>query len=345
MRIGLIGRCDNIGLGVQTWEFFRHLHPARTLVINSEPVNKNKNYFDRFPGARLARCYPGRIVPRKESCLWLAQGIDVFFTCETPYNYYLFDYCRKRLVKTILQFNFEFLDYLQNPLEYKPDILVSPSYWHLEETQKRFGAKYLPVPVNRKVLPFQKKTRFHKFLHLAGIRVDHDRNGTIEAIQAVSQIPEAELTVRVQNEGWAEHWRKDFNFPNVKIEHHNCENYWENYSGFDCLVLPRKYGGLCLPMQEALSCGMPVIMTDVSPNDKVLPKEWLVECEKTGEFDSRSYMIDIHTANISKLAEKIGEFVSMNEYEAGKQSEQADYLASQLDWGLWKPKYLEFFQQ
>lgn len=347
MRIGIISRADNIGLGVQTWEFFRHMNPAKTLVINSQPVNGNKNYFFRFNGGgmtKLAVCYPNRIVPKKESCLWLASGIDLFFTCETPYNYYMFPFCRKRGAKTVLQFNWEFLDYLCEPHQYKPDVLVSPSYWHLEEAQQRFGAKYLPVPINRKRLAFQRKTQFKKFLHLAGIGVDHDRNGTEQSIQAFMQVPDAHLTVRVQNDAKAKDWQLKYQSPNVTIESWNCENYWDNYTGFDALVLPRKYGGLCLPMQEALSTGMPVVMTDTSPNDKVLPKEWLCECEVTGTFLSRSYPLEIFTAKVSNLVEKINYLASMTPEQAGLESDKADAIAANLDWEIWKDKYFEFFR-
>jgi hypothetical protein len=33
---------------------------------------------------------------------------------------------------------------------------------------------------------------------------------------------------------------------------------------------------LCLPMNEALTSGLPVIMSNVSPTDAILPQEWLV---------------------------------------------------------------------
>ena len=42
------------------------------------------------------------------------------------------------------------------------------------------------------------------------------------------------------------------------------------YAGFDPLILPRRYGGLCLPMNEALRSGLPVIMFNVSPSDAIL---------------------------------------------------------------------------
>lgn len=346
MKIGLIARADNTGLGTQTWEFFKNIRPDKTLVVNSESCNGNKQFLYRFSGqgTKQARTIWGRVDVKKESIVEFAKGLDVVFTCETPYNYYLFEYCMRRGIKSILQYNFEFLDYLNNQRYMRPTILAAPSTWHFQECQQRFGARYLPVPVNRAVLPFQRKTKFKNFLHLAGIRVDHDRNGTEETLKAFAELPHLNLTVKVQNEGWAENWRKQFNFNNITIIGNNAENYYDNYTGFDAFIFPRKYGGLCLPMQEALSCGMPVIMTATSPNTDMLPDEWLVSCSKVSQFESRGYVLDIHAADVQGLKTKIEWLGSLNEAEAGTESDKANAIASTLDWNAWKEKYLEFFR-
>ena len=84
----------------------------------------------------------------------------------------------------------------------------------------------------------------------------------------------------------------------------NVENTSDLYKDFDALILPRRYAGLCLPTNEALMSGLPVIMTDISPNNQLLPKEWLVKSRKTGEFKTRT-MIDIFSVDIRELAKKI----------------------------------------
>lgn len=47
-------------------------------------------------------------------------------------------------------------------------------------------------------------------------------------------------------------------------------DYWRQYDDVDALVMPRRYGGLSLPMQEAASCGLPVVSLDVDPQ-----RSWL----------------------------------------------------------------------
>ena len=59
MRLGLIARCDQSGLGVQTHEFYRHMQPDKTLVIDvghlyNKTTHCNKrSYPDRYPDATV----------------------------------------------------------------------------------------------------------------------------------------------------------------------------------------------------------------------------------------------------------------------------------------------------
>ncbi len=84
------------------------------------------------------------------------------------------------------------------------------------------------------------------------------------------------------------------------------------YKDFDALILPRRYAGLCLPTNEALISGLPVIMTDTSPNNELLPKEWLVKCKKIGQFMTRT-IIDIYGSDIKALAKKIDWLVEQDD--------------------------------
>ena len=42
MKLGLIARADNTGLGMQTWEFYRAMKPEKTLVVDISAMNGNK---------------------------------------------------------------------------------------------------------------------------------------------------------------------------------------------------------------------------------------------------------------------------------------------------------------
>jgi glycosyltransferase involved in cell wall biosynthesis len=80
------------------------------------------------------------------------------------------------------------------------------------------------------------------------------------------------------------------------------------YKGFDAMVLPRRYAGLCLPMNEALMSGIPVFMTDISPNNAILPSEWLAESTVIDRFRTKS-LVDVYDVNPKKLAKIIDDYI------------------------------------
>jgi hypothetical protein len=77
------------------------------------------------------------------------------------------------------------------------------------------------------------------------------------------------------------------------------------------MVLPRRYAGLCLPMNEALMSALPVFMTDVSPNNAVLPHKWLAESKKIDTFRTKS-MVDVYDVKSEKLAKIIDKYIGNN---------------------------------
>jgi glycosyltransferase involved in cell wall biosynthesis len=80
------------------------------------------------------------------------------------------------------------------------------------------------------------------------------------------------------------------------------------YKGFDAMLLPRRYAGLCLPMNEALMSGIPVFMTDISPNNAILPDKWLSESIKIDTFKTKS-MVDVYAAKPDDLAKIIDRYI------------------------------------
>lgn len=336
--IGLIARADNTGLGIQTHEFYKHIQPDKTLVVDVSKLNQLPQHGYRYPDAKT--------VTDKMSIADINEfldGLNVIFCCETPYNYDLFRIARNKGIKIILQYNYEFLDMKRAADIYYPDVFAAPSAWHIEDVKKEFrNVLHLPVPVNRGLLPFKEKKIYSKFLHIAGNSAVHDRNGTAAVIAAFSQVNIAgiELAVKCFNKNAVNELPKT-EAKNIYLDVHNTTNYEHNYMGFDALILPRKYGGLCLPMQEALSCGMPVIMTDTSPNNNILPKEWLVPVKSKFNFQSR-YTIQVNEPDISELANKIKWLAEMDEPTAIENSRIADKISSELDWKIWKEKYLDF---
>ena len=130
---------------------------------------------------------------------------------------------------------------------------------------------------------------------------------------------------------------------NIATRHRNVTIYnkiTDNnvlYQTGDILVLPRKYGGNCLVLNEALAAGMPVIMPDIEPNNHILPKEWLVPAFITGHFEPRT-PVEIYDTDIAMLRQKIDWFKQQDITEL---SRQASAIADTISWTTLKPKYIE----
>lgn len=327
MRIGLIARSDNTGLGSQTHELASMLNPDRIMLVNSFPFNKNKQHPDRYDHFRDVQYSSGGFLGR-ETVARFIKRLDVVITCETFYCPQFIQIANKMGVKTVLQYNYEFLDYLQNDSLTLPNMLLAPSVWNLEDVKNKFGDKtkveFLPPPTNEdnfKNARAVNMSKDHKrILHVAGKIADHDRNGTQTVIKMLQHSKEDyELVIKSQSEVPTTY--KD---SRLKIEQDNPKDRESLYKGFDAMILPRRYAGLCLPMNEALMSGLPVFMTDVSPNNHFLPQDWLVESKKISEFMTRT-MIDIHEADAEILAKKIDNYIAKDKVEDKKRAYEIGY--------------------
>ena len=347
MRLGLVARADNSGLGMQTFEFYRHMKPAKTMVVDISKYNNNPQYPERYPDGMFVRGFP---TPNDiDSFL---RDLDVVFIAEAAYNPYLYEKARELGVKTAVQYNYEFFDWF-NPAMPKPDMLIAPSQWHFTGVQNwcnQMGVKhtYLHCPVARDKLPFRTINKAKIFLHTAGKSAAFDRNGTKTVIEASLYLKsEALILVHFQGEqglahqatnsiaDYARHLELNGSPNRVTIIQKEFDNYADVYSQGDVLLLPRRYGGNCLPMNEALSVGMPVIMTDISPNKDFLPQDWLIPAEKMGEFTPRT-VVDIYGATPRDLAAKIDELCDI---DLTLYNNQADSLSDTISWDAMKVKY------
>lgn len=335
MKLGIISYSTNTGLGNQTYNLYKYLKPFKTMVVDLSSLNGVETHHERYPDGIIVNG-----IPKNKDIDNFLEGLDAVFVCETPLNYYLFERARELGIKTILQPNWEFFDYNQRDLP-KPDLFLAPSSWHLSEYPE--NTIYMNVPVDRSLLPKRRIKKFRNFLHPAGRPAIHDRNGTRETAFAFHNLPfkDITLTITTQDKKLAEEYREIFKEDKrIRIDDTNYENYTDLYKGFDCVIIPRKYGGLCLPMQEALGCGLPVIMTDVSPNNEVLPKDWLVKAEKVDEFMTRS-MIDIYKADESDLTKKLVAFIMTPPEQVKLNNKVAHSLGNFLDWKNRKKDYLD----
>lgn len=350
MKLGLIARADNSGLGIQTYEFYRHMQPAKTLVVDIGNLNGNQSFYERYPGATFVRGFPNRLAFSA-----FLDGLDVVFIAESAYANWFYDLARHKGVKTAVQYNFEFFDWMVKGIA-KPDLFIAPSRWRYDEVDEwckanGVGHTYLHCPVNRQQLKYRPNKKARIFLHPAGKAAAFDRNGT-EIVLAASKYlkSDAKIFVHFQGEqGLAHQATNSINSykevlhnhgdpSKVQIEEFDYDDYSLVYKDADVLILPRRYGGNCLPLNEALSCGMPVVMTDMSPNNYLLPPRWLIPAVKVAEFTPR-VNVDIYGSDPKALAAKIDELYNMSESAFYFENVTAHKIAQTISWQALKPEY------
>jgi glycosyltransferase involved in cell wall biosynthesis len=343
-RLGLLAFATDTGLGIQTRAIYRHLKPAKTMLVDLSALNHMPVHDDWYDYAVRTNGFPTNAEVDQ-----FLDGLDVVFYCETPLNFYLIERARQLGIKTVLQYNYEFLDYL-TPAEQRlpqlprPDVFAAPTQWNIAAVQQMAGAhavEPLPVPIDLDELPRRSITRARCFFHIAGRPAIHDRNGTLDFIQAARlaapHMPEAEFVIYCQ-QPTLEMGRALVGSP-VKVKGPVPEPA-DMYRGGDVLVLPRRYGGLCLPAQEAVGCGIPVLMPNISPNDTWLPAGCLIQVKQTfQEFQPRG-LVRVFSINEHALAWRmIGLY--QDDAEVARLHTQANELAERMSWQALKPRYEE----
>lgn len=331
-------RANNAGLGAQSWEFWRHVKPEATALIDYSHIDGKVSCPDRYAGDPGVQHFHGP--PADEQIdAWLDEvDPDCVVTMETPYNPYLYTACRERGITTFNQYNFEFLRQLQgHPHLPLPDVLMAPTHWCVDRVQAALGTqawvRYLPVPTATDRFPPRRPGKLKRFLHVAGYQLHEDRNGTETLLAAISlvQNPDVEFTV------FSQHRLPGCTDPRVRVLHTNLLNYWDLYAHGDCLLLPRRYGGLCLPCQEGMAAGLVVVMPDVLPNTAMLHPATLFPVRGTVEGHYPVAQMDpgILAMQIDRVAgwgvERVAEVLA--------------YQAARVHpWSVWAGHYREFFE-
>lgn len=322
MRLGIIARADKTGLGNQTKELVDMLKPSKILLIDSSHFNGNKQYPEWYEGYDVMTTTEG-FATYFEVGEFL-KDIDVVLSCEIFYNHRLTALAHRRGIKTILQYNYEFFEHFIHDGIRQPHILLGPSLWNIDKMKEYFGSHsriiHLPPPTTPELFVKAKEMNMAKkhkrILHVAGKRAHNDRNGTDIVIEMLKYSKaDYELVVTTQGD-----YKPNCNDPRLTIDSSNPDDRATLYSGFDLMVLPRKYGGLCLPMNEALLSGLPVIMTNISPNNTILPSKWLVEASWDRIINFKG-PTDSYETDPQKLAELVDKFI--NEYDIAAEKELA----------------------
>lgn len=330
--IGLIARADNRGLGQQTWAFHRNMHPAKTLVVDCPSQQPLKTRFERFPDATIIHGIPDQYQIRD-----FLTGLTSVYTAETGYTPHLWSEAESLGVKTVLHANYEFLDRKD-----RPTCWWAPSLWYFDDFPA--GTQHVPVPIETDRFPITAKPATAKhFLHVVGRPAIHDRNGTTDLLRALQHVKSSiTVTITCQLSGYVGKLLNDHNIGipdhiDLKVSSVDDPNYWDKYAGVDAMIMPRRFGGLCLPVNEAVGAGIPVIMPNIDPNSRWLPEQWRTPATVAGEFRAKQHIV-YYQSDPCALAERIDQLAQ----DATFYSEAvtaAEKLRDELSWTTLKPLY------
>lgn len=318
-EIAFIARADNSGLGSLSLEFVNHLKPKKILVIKNGVY---RAFPERYSG------YDYQVSTRdisQESMEWLLAGVRVLVCVETPYNWRLYNLARYRGIKVVMIPMYEGM----KPNAPPPDLYLCTSKLDYNEFPE--PKVFFPWPVNRDKIPYRRRTKADIFLHNAGHGGMFGRNGTQELLRAMRYVrSDIKLVINSQIQ-------LSCDDPRVEVRVGNRMNYEDVWGEGDVFVFPEKFNALCLPINEALAAGMPIIATNRFPFNDFLPKQLLVDVEDEIMVKiCRRIKMSIPSAE--DIARKID---AIAHQDITALSDESNRLANNISWERLQNAYIE----
>lgn len=265
LKTGVLARADDRGIGYQTYEFQRHLATKPALVVDMGPLGRSfPMRMDRYPGATVVPYLNGQL---DEATVrgWL-DGLDVLYAVETVYDWRLLDWAREQGVATVVHLNPEFYRHGTDDWLPHPTVWWAPTRWRLEHLHTETRVVPVPLPTAPE-LP-EPGDGLLRITHVVGHRASMDRNGTTVLYEALRYCrAKLDVTVHCQDHRLVAANRVPGRVT-LRRKLGGMADRWQLYARAHLLVLPRRYGGLCLPANEAAAAGLGLVMTDCSPNDE-----------------------------------------------------------------------------
>ena len=286
---------------------------------------------------------------------WLSH-LDVFLAFETPFVWEVFRWCRDAGVKTVLMPMHECEPDL---LPAHPDVFLCPSlldldcypdgHWQTHKVGKDYLNNKILVPINTRSVflpvpveaPWRRRERAWVFVHNAGNGGLRGRNGTAELLASLRYV-ESPITMILRTQ---EHRPEAVEVPDhVTLDWHNGTVLYDTlYERGDVFVMPEKFNGLSLPLQEARAAGMLVMCGDRYPMNTWLPREPLIPvagynkvriARHLREFDEAQFDPRVIAATIDSWFGK-----DISAYSDGGRE-----WAATMSWEVLKPRYTELLE-
>lgn len=335
MRIGMIARACNSGLGSMCWEFARHLKPVKVLVVENGIY---KPFPERYRGFDHRWTHPHHSISREDE-EWITEDVDVLLSIETFYSATVVSRARRKGVKTVLV---TMVEMQQEELEDEPDFFLCPSLLDYDVMKAKYGearATYLPVPIAMDRLDWQKRGVARHFVHTASHGGMHGRKGTWLLMQAMNYVKREDVQLTIYS--WKPLVASD---SRITVEVKNFKNWWQVWRTGDVLVYPQGANGICLPIVEAMCAGLGVITTDIYPFNEYMPRELLFKPERLirTRLGGGLIAVDDPVINPVAIAKKIDEVAGT---DIGRFSLMGKEYADKHSWEVLLPSYTGYLEK
>lgn len=325
----MLVRSDHGGLAAQCLAIAQHCQPRRVLVVDLGPGGRGRSdpsLYDFVPEMRICEGYPDH-----DDIEWLCSGMACVFSVEGIYGERSLETLAWLGTRLVLQANPEL--FVPADLEAVNLCVVAPTDWRLDVLPP--GTEVLPVPIDTVALaPEPRAPGLPRIGHMTG-RAMLDRNGTLPLLAALNRLRSVEAEVWIANQVLTTRTRRDRRITQWR----DVATYLERWQGPrpDLLVQPRRYGGLSLPTQEAAACGVPCVMTDLSPQ-----RSWplpLVPALEGRTHPMKGGQFYVAEPDVTALAVLLGELLA-DEALRAEWGERARAWAEELSWARWRSRYL-----
>ncbi len=335
MRLGLIVRTDAGGLAAQSKDFHDWLRPSSTLVVSLGPDARGSNFVYAWNGQTSTRVRPRRPIVNKKDINNFLSNVDVVLTLETFYGREIQLEAQRRGIRTVRYVNPE----LFRP-EQPTDKLVIPTYWRQDLVR---GATVIPpgirAPEGKAVA--RETFKKHPVVLCLSAPAMKDRNGVLATIDAFKLVDKpCHLIFRnVDARTEALIATADWKHTSV-IDNKIYKDRWAQYrDNADFVVLPRRYGGNCLPMFEAAACGLPIVSTELSPQSSWIARDLLCKLDSAQWVAMVGGHVEVFSPSIESLANRIS-WLLEDDHRLKQASLENLALAKSHDWqwvaGLWQ---------
>jgi glycosyltransferase involved in cell wall biosynthesis len=175
----------------------------------------------------------------------------------------------------------------------------------------------------------------------------HDRNGTRLVLAAIRHLRRpCRVVIRAASARSlpTNHARANPRHVDVVIDRTETADYADGWADGDVLVLPRRYGGQSLTMNEAASLGMGVLTLDLAPQNAWCHPDLLVPARRLRTIPMVGGAFPIHDTEPRTLAAAMDRLVDEPEL-AVEASKASDVYAESLSWDRWASEYRRFFEE